>query len=107
MGTRRDLLSAVAGLGALPACGFPKPASAAGRLRTAVPAGACDTHAPVLDPALSPYSANRRYTPGAATVPALAELLDRLGLERAVVVQNSVYGADNRAVVDAVQQLGQ
>lgn len=66
-----------------------------------IPAGACDTHAHVFDAARYPYQATRAYTPPDNGVAQLLALHDALGLTRGVVVQASVHGTDNRAVLDA------
>lgn len=67
---------------------------------------ATDTHVHVFDPEAVPYDPQRRYTPAAAPVPLLQAHLQRLGLGRVVLVQPSVYGADNRALLRAIQALG-
>lgn len=72
----------------------------------ALPAGAVDSHVHIFDPARFPYQASRRYTPGPATIEALVALHDRLGLSRVVLVQPSVYGSDNRCLLDALHRLG-
>lgn len=70
----------------------------------AVPRGACDTHAHVLGPAaLYPYSADRQYTPPDASLASYEAVLRALGLSRAVLVQPSVYGTDNRRLLDAMK----
>ena len=67
------------------------------------PPGSCDTHCHVLGPASRfPYSEARNYTPPDAPVENLWKLHDALGIERAVVVQASVQGTDNAAVLDAI-----
>jgi 2-pyrone-4,6-dicarboxylate lactonase len=67
------------------------------------PPGACDTHAHVCGPATRyPYSPNRIYTPPDALMAEYRHMLDTLGVERAVLVQPSVYGTDNRAMLDAL-----
>ncbi|MFT3821165.1 MAG: amidohydrolase family protein [Rubrivivax sp.] len=72
-----------------------------------LPAGACDCHTHVfLDPREVPFDAARHYTPPPASVEALAALHDRLGIERVVVVQPSVYGLDHRATLHALRALG-
>lgn len=71
-----------------------------------MPPGACDTHVHVLDPARFPFGADRRYTPGAATLDALDAMQAGLGVNRVVVVQNSVYGSDHRCLLDALARLG-
>ncbi len=69
----------------------------------AVPALACDAHCHVFGPASRfPYSAVRRYTPEDKPKEVLAALHATLGLERAVIVQASCHGTDNRAMIDAL-----
>jgi predicted TIM-barrel fold metal-dependent hydrolase len=105
--TRRDMLQAgAAGLSAM-ALG-PRAAWAA---RTAidfeVPRGACDCHVHVFaDPAKFPFAAKRIYTPPTATADELLELQRALHLDRVVIVQPSVYAADNSATIDGIKQLG-
>lgn len=70
------------------------------------PAGTCDTHVHVFDPDRFPYAADRRYTPGPATVADLRAQCARLGVDRVVLVQPSPYGADNACLLDALAQLG-
>jgi 2-pyrone-4,6-dicarboxylate lactonase len=73
------------------------------RPRTRLPPGACDAHCHVFGPAdRYPYAAERRYTPQDAPKEALAALHRRLGVERAVIVQASCHGTDNRAMLDAI-----
>lgn len=69
------------------------------------PAGACDTHAHIFPVAHeSRYSAGRGYTPPVASLESFLELHDVLGIERAVLTQPSVYGVDNTAILEAVEQ---
>lgn len=74
--------------------------------RPGLPPGSCDTHVHVLDPARFPFTADRRYTPGPATTDALQQVHRRLGFQRVVLVQNSVYGSDHRCLLDALARLG-
>jgi len=72
-----------------------------------LPAGACDCHTHVfLDRDRFPMSGSRKYTPPAASIEALAAWHDRLGIERVVIVQPSVYGIDNAATLEALRSLG-
>jgi predicted TIM-barrel fold metal-dependent hydrolase len=65
--------------------------------------GACDCHAHVCGPqSRYPYAANRLYTPEDASPADYRRMLDSLGVERGVLVQPSVYGSDNRALLDAL-----
>jgi 2-pyrone-4,6-dicarboxylate lactonase len=74
------------------------------RPRFALPAGAVDAHCHVFGPgAIFPYAPERKYTPCDASKWALWQLRDRLGFARNVIVQATCHGADNRAVVDALQ----
>lgn len=69
----------------------------------ALPAGACDAHCHVFGPgAVFPYAPGRRYTPEDAPKEELAALHVHLGVARAVIVQASCHGADNRAMLDAI-----
>jgi predicted TIM-barrel fold metal-dependent hydrolase len=72
----------------------------------ATPAGTCDTHVHVFDPEYFPYGTDRRYTPGVATVDDLRASCHRLGVDRVVLVQPSVYGTDNRCQLAAQAALG-
>jgi 2-pyrone-4,6-dicarboxylate lactonase len=69
------------------------------------PPGACDAHCHVFGPAdRFPFAPIRRYTPPDAGVDDLRRLHDRLGLERAVLVQASCHGTDNAALLDALRR---
>jgi 2-pyrone-4,6-dicarboxylate lactonase len=71
--------------------------------RFKLPPGACDAHCHVFGPgAKFPYAPGRRYTPEDAPKEALAALHAHLGVERAVIVQASCHGKDNRAMLDAI-----
>ncbi|MGL5114175.1 MAG: amidohydrolase family protein, partial [Beijerinckiaceae bacterium] len=66
-----------------------------------LPPLSCDAHCHVFGPAaVFPYAADRRYTPEDAPVEALQALHLRLGIQRAVIVQASCHGTDNRAMLD-------
>ena len=49
--------------------------------------------------------ADRHYTPGPAPLHALRVHMKALGLERVVIVQPSVYGIDNRCMLDSLDLL--
>ena len=73
------------------------------RPATALPRGACDAHCHVFGPAARyPYHPDRSYTPPDAPLADLVRLHDALGLDRAVIVQATCHGADNRAMLDAI-----
>ena len=72
-----------------------------------VPAGACDCHIHVIgDSRRFPFAADRVYTPASASVTDARAFHRALGTTRTVVVQPSVYGADNSCLLDALAQLG-
>ncbi|KGQ70900.1 2-pyrone-4,6-dicarboxylate hydrolase [Chelonobacter oris] len=69
-----------------------------------LPQGAVDAHCHVFGPgARFPYAPERKYTPCDAPKEKLFALRDLLGFERNVIVQATCHGADNRALVDALQ----
>src|SRR5262245_32209500 len=75
--------------------------------RIPFPRGACDTHAHILGPAARfPYATERIYTPPDSTWADYRALLEILGVERAVLVQPSVYGTDNAAMLAALAAAG-
>ena len=68
------------------------------------PPGAVDAHCHVFGPGAEfPYAPERKYTPCDAGKDLLFATRDFLGLSRNVVVQATCHGADNRAMVDALQ----
>jgi D-galactarolactone isomerase len=84
------------------------PATAGGREhppRRRPPPGACDCHIHVFDPRF-PSRPDAAFAPPVATVDAYRRVQQRLGLERVVVVQSLLYGADNRCLLDALSTLG-
>ena len=69
-----------------------------------LPPLSCDTHAHVMGPASRyAYSPARVYTPPDCLPSDYRRMLDTLGVERAVLVQPSVYGTDNAAMLDAMK----
>ena len=69
-----------------------------------MPPHACDAHCHVFGPgATFPYAPDRTYTPPDAPKQSLAALQSVLGIERAVIVQASCHGTDNRAMLDAIK----
>ncbi|OYX84165.1 MAG: hypothetical protein B7Y84_17305 [Azorhizobium sp. 32-67-21] len=70
-----------------------------------LPPLACDTHCHIFGPGhLYPYDPNRSYTPPDAPLEAFRALHAKLGVERAVIVNASVHGTDNRVALDAIAQ---
>ena len=77
------------------------------RPRVALPAGSCDTHVHVIGPVASyPLDAQRNYTPVRCTLAMYREVMANCGINRAVLVQPSVYGSDNRQLLDALREGG-
>jgi 2-pyrone-4,6-dicarboxylate lactonase len=75
--------------------------------RFVLPPGAVDAHCHVFGPGAEfPYAPERKYTPCDASKRHLWALRDYLGFDRNVIVQATCHGADNRAVVDALQDAG-
>ena len=72
-----------------------------------VPPGACDCHVHVFGTAAEfPFVAARGYTPPPAGADELLKLQNALSLSRVVIVQPSVYGADNSCTLDGMRRLG-
>ncbi|MBN8940142.1 MAG: amidohydrolase family protein [Rhizobiales bacterium] len=85
----------------IPACAAYDPSPHQPKWRA--PAKACDAHAHVFGPVERyAYSPRRGYTPPDALLSAYQHLHAVLGVERAVLTQPSVYGIDNRAILDVV-----
>lgn len=78
------------------------PAAAAARV---LPSGTCDTHMHVFGPPERyPLMAGRNYTPPPVTFEAYRPVMAALGIDRAVLVQPSVYGTDNSALLDTLRR---
>jgi predicted TIM-barrel fold metal-dependent hydrolase len=109
MRSRREVLH---GLGAFGATLLAARADAlfAATARTAVdfapPRDACDCHVHIFDPVRFPYVPKRVYTPPQALIEDLLDLHKALRMDRVVIVQPSVYGADNSCTLNAVRTLG-
>ncbi|OGA51730.1 MAG: GntR family transcriptional regulator [Betaproteobacteria bacterium RIFCSPLOWO2_12_FULL_62_13] len=75
--------------------------------KVALPARSCDCHAHILGPAARyAYSPARVYTPPDCLLPDYQHMLKTLGLERAVLVQPSVYGTDDTVMLEAIEAAG-
>jgi predicted TIM-barrel fold metal-dependent hydrolase len=73
----------------------------------AVPEGACDCHVHVFGEAVQfPFAARRSYTPPPASAAELLTLQNTLQLSRVVIVQPSVYAADNACTIAGMCELG-
>lgn len=72
-----------------------------------MPKLACDSHAHVCGPMTThPYAKERIYTPPDALLPDYRCMLHTLGIQRAVLVQPSVYGNDNTVMLQALAEAG-
>lgn len=70
-----------------------------------LPRGACDTHVHIWGPFdRFPLAKGAPYTPPERTSDDLVALHERLGVDRAVIVQTTVYKADNRAMLDGIER---
>ena len=88
-----------------PACAGPDFNPRQPKLR--LPRRACDTHAHIMGPASRyEYSPARVYTPPDCLLADYLHMLDTLGVERAVLVQPSVYGTDNTVMLEAMKAAG-
>jgi 2-pyrone-4,6-dicarboxylate lactonase len=68
------------------------------------PEGAVDAHCHVFGPGdVFPFAPERKYTPCDASKDQLWTLRDHIGFSRNVIVQATCHGADNRALVDALE----
>ena len=75
-----------------------------GKPQFKLPPGSVDAHCHVFGPSdLFPYAPERKYTPCDASKEQLFALRDHLGFDRNVIVQATCHGADNSALVDALQ----
>jgi D-galactarolactone isomerase len=75
--------------------------------RLKAPPGACDCHMHFYGPEERyPLAPTCPLPPPDAPVPVYRALMERLGIERVVVVQPSAYGFDNRRTMDATAELG-
>jgi predicted TIM-barrel fold metal-dependent hydrolase len=70
-----------------------------------VPPGSCDSHVHLFGPFdRYPLDRARLYTPDPAFAPDLFAMLDGGRIARAVLVQPSAYGTDNRCMLDAMAE---
>jgi len=87
-----------------PSCAPPK--ANVGAPSFALPPGACDTHAHVISDEFGRYPlvSDRSYTPPPAPEAQYLEMLRAMGMQRGVLVQPSIYGTDNRYMLDVLQK---
>ena len=68
-----------------------------------LPVGSCDCHAHVFGPYDEfPLVEGRSYTPPEAPLDLLESMMERVGLERAVLIHPSAYGLDHSAMLNAI-----
>jgi predicted TIM-barrel fold metal-dependent hydrolase len=68
-----------------------------------LPPLACDAHCHIFGPGWKyPYAEGRPYTPPDAPLESFRALHAKLGIGRAVIVNASVHGTDNRVALDAI-----
>lgn len=73
------------------------------RPRFILPPGTCDTHVHIWGPFdRYPVAKGAPYVPPERTRDDLVALHARLGIDRAVIVQTTAHGTDNRAMLDAI-----
>jgi predicted TIM-barrel fold metal-dependent hydrolase len=118
---RRDLLGVMAGAGMasllasapalaqdakpIPTIPGPDPDTRTPRFRA--PAGAIDTHTHIFGPnAVYPFSPTRPYSPPDAPLEMFRAVHEKIGVTRAVIVNATVHGTDNRVVTDAIAASG-
>jgi 2-pyrone-4,6-dicarboxylate lactonase len=72
-----------------------------------LPPNACDAHTHIFGPGDKyPYAPDRPYTPPDAPLEMFRELHAKLGIQRAVIVNASCHGLDNRVATDAIATSG-
>lgn len=72
-----------------------------------VPPGACDCLTHIYgDTDVFPMAPDRTYTPELASIGEIRRLHRSLGIDRAIIVQPTIYGTENACTIDAVRQLG-
>ncbi|GAC1334573.1 MAG: amidohydrolase family protein [Beijerinckiaceae bacterium] len=87
----------------VPTCKPPDPNPRRPHFR--VPPNTCDAHCHVFGPAERyPYAPDRSYTPPDAPLAAFRTLQSTLGIDRAVLVNASCHGLDNRPILDAIAE---
>lgn len=72
-----------------------------------LPSLACDAHCHIFGPGEKyPYAPDRSYTPPDAPLEMFRALHAKIGVERAVIVNASVHGTDNRVAFEAIAVSG-
>lgn len=71
-----------------------------------IPKGSCDCHVHVFGPVRRyPFIDDRAYTPMDALPSDAVIALNRMGIEKVVLTQPSVYGTDNTRLLEAIYEL--
>lgn len=70
----------------------------------ALPDGAVDCHAHVIDPDKFPVQAGGSYKPAKADADAYLDMLQQTGMSHGVLVQTSIYGTDNSCMLDLLSR---
>ena len=71
------------------------------------PVNSCDSHLHVVGPQANyPLVTKRAFTPPDAPLAELIAMHKRLGIDRLVLIQTSVFGYDNRCMLDGLAELG-
>jgi len=71
------------------------------------PPGTVDTHFHIFESVDKyPLSPSRMYDPALSTVAHYLAMAKTIGIDRMVVVQASIYGTDNRCLLDSIERLG-
>jgi len=106
--TRRDAVKAAFAAAFLRARkSFAKASQPATPVNFDVPAKACDCHTHIFgDPRQFPLWPGRAYTPETASTQEMAALHRALHMQRVVIVNPSIYGADNSATLFGIQAFG-
>jgi len=72
---------------------------------TRLPVNACDCSVHVFGPADDPgLDLARKYDPPAATIDDLQRVHTQLGIQRAILVQASIYGTDHSVLIDSLRR---
>src|ERR1700694_1053725 len=83
---------------------IPGPQRATRTPKLELPAGSCDCHAHVFGPqSRYPFLPDAKYIAPDASAAAYVRMLRTIGCDRAVLVQPSVYGTDNSAMLGALR----
>lgn len=70
-----------------------------------LPRGTVDTHTHIFGPASRyPFAADRTYSAPEAPLSMFREVHAKIGCDRAVIVNATIHGTDNRVVTDAIAQ---